>query len=354
MKWSCLWIATLCFLTFNGSCALKAAQAAAPPAAGKDAAAQKPVSDPRFEGIDVQHHAYIKTLEKTHKALLLSWFKLRDLYAEAHHCATVFGTRERKRARSKLPSLLSKIDSEKIKFERAYERARAPILKKEMALRDRAMKLSEKQGAKEDPLVDKRLEELYSEAYAQGAQLSTLKALDKAFYRGANMPSELTQLGLPAKASVASKVLKKNPRLVEARFTIKDCEADLATLDALKAAMEQDPKKRWGAAQESMVKRTRQTLDKAVANLKKEAERVKLPFLRDAAKFKKKVDMTQKKIDDLEKRKRKTTTYEQRLSEYTAEMDQYLEAAALIDQLTIWKQPEKKAPAKKGAKKGGH
>jgi len=354
MRRSCMWITALCLLTFNGSCSLEGAQAVDRPAAGKDAAAQQPVADPRFESIDAHHHAYIKTLEKTHKALMLSWFKRRDLYAEAHHCATVFGTRERRRARNKLPGLLSKIDSEKIKFEKACERARHPIEKKERALRDRAMTLSEKQGAKEDPLVDKRLEELYSDAYALGEQLRTLKALEGAFHRGANMPSELVQLGLKSKNSTAAKVLKENPRLLETRFVIKDCEADLATLDALKAAMAQDPRKRWGSSQESMVKRTQLTLDKAVANLNKEAERVKLPFLRDAAKFKKKVEMTQKKIDDLAKRKRKTTTYEQRLSDYTAEMDRNVEATALIDQLMVWKQPEKKAAKKPAPKKGGH
>ena len=354
MRLACIGITTLCFLTFNGSCSLAAAQAVDKPAAAKDAAAQKPVADPRFEGIDAHHHAHIKTLETTDKALMLSWFKLRELYAEAHYCASVFGTRERKRARSKLPSLLSKIESEKIKFEKAYERASAPIEKKQRALNDRAMKLSEKQGAKEDPLVDKRLEELYSAAYALGEQLSTLKALKGAFHRGANMPSELVQLGLKSSDSTAAKVVRENPRLVEARFVIKDCEADLATLAALKAAMEQDPKRRWGSSQESMVRNTRLTLDRAVANLEKEAERAKLPFLRDAAKFKNQVEMTQKKIGELEKRKRKTTIYEQRLSEYTAEMDRNVEAAALIDQLATWKQPEKKAPAKKGAKKGGH
>jgi hypothetical protein len=348
MKLSCMGIAILCFLTFNGSCSLKGAQAVAKPATGKDAAVQKPVADPRLKGIDADHHAYIKTLEKTHKALMLSWFKLRNLYAEAHYCASVFGTRERKRARSKLPGLLSKIESEKTKFKKAYDRARQPIEKKQRGLQDRAMTLSGKKGAQEDPLVNKRLEELYSAAYALGDQLSTLKALDGAFSRGANMPSELVQLGLKSKDSTASKVLRENPRLVEARFVIKDCEADLATLDALKAAMEQDPKKRWGASQESMVRNTRLTLDRAAANLKKEAERVKLPFLRDAAKFTKRVDMTQKKIDDLEKRKRKTTTSEQRLSEYTAEMDRNVEAAALIDRVAAWKQPEKKAPEKKG------
>jgi hypothetical protein len=348
MKLSCMGIAILCFLTFNGSCSLEGAQAVAKPAAGKDAAVQKPVVDPRFEGIDAHHHAYIKTLEKTHKALMLSWFKLRNLYAEAHYCASVFGTRERKRARSKLPGLLSKIESEKTKFKKAYDRARQPIEKKQRGLQDRAMTLSGKKGAQEDPLVNKRLEELYSAAYALGDQLSTLKALDGAFSRGANMPSELVQLGLKSKDSTASKVLRENPRLVEARFVIKDCEADLATLDALKAALEQDPQKRWGASQESMVRNTRLTLDRAAANLKKEAERVKQPFLRDAAKFTKKVDMTQKKIDDLEKRKRKTTTSEQRLSEYTAEMDRNVEAAALIDRVAAWKQPEKKAPEKTG------
>jgi hypothetical protein len=360
MKLSCTGIAILCFLTFNGSCSLEGAQAVAKPAADKDAAAQKPVADPRFERIDDHHHAYIKTLEKTNKALMVSWFKLRDLYAEAHHCASVFGTRERKRARSRLPGLLRKIESEKIRFENASERARAPIEKKQRALKDRAVKLSEKRGAKEDPLVDKRLTELYSAAYALGDQLSTLDALDKAFSRGANMPSERVQLGLKSKDSAACKVLlEQNPRLVEARFVVKDSEADLATLDALKAAMEQDPRKRWGASQDAMVKRARQALDRAVAALKKEAERAKLPFLRDAAKFKKKVDMTQKKIDELEKRKRTTTTYEQRLSEYTTELDRNVEAAALIDRVADWKKPEKKAPAKKGGKKaakkkGGH
>jgi hypothetical protein len=356
MKLSCMGIAILCFLTFNGSCSLEGAQAVAKPAAGKDAAVQKPVADPRLKGIDAHHHAYIKTLEKTHKALMLSWFKLRNLYAEAHYCASVFGTRERKRARSKLPGLLSKIESEKTKFKKAYDRARQPIEKKQRGLQDRAMTLSGKKGAQEDPLVNKRLEELYSAAYALGDQLSTLKALDGAFKRGANMPSERVQLGLKSKDSTASKVLlKQNPRLVEARFVIKDCEADLATLDALKAAMEQDPRKRWGASQDAMVRNTRLTLDRAVATLKKEAERVKLPFLRDAAKFTKRVDMTQKKIDDLEKRKLKTTTSEQRLSEYTAEMDRNVEAAALIDRVAAWKQPEKKAPKKKRAqKKGGH
>ena len=355
MKLSCMGIATLCFLTFNGSCRLEGAQAAAQaavqPAAGKHAAVQKPVANPRLKGIDADHHAYIKTLEKTHKALMLSWFKLRNLYAEAHYCASVFGTGERKRARNKLPGLLNKIDSEKTKFKNAYNRARQPILKQERALRDRAMTLSEKKGAQENPLVNKRLEELYSAAYALGDQLDTLEALAGAFKRGANMPSQLVQLGLKSSNSTASKVLQENPKLVKARFVIKDCEADLATLDALKAAMEQDPKKRWGASQESMVRNARLTLDRAVANLKKEAERVKLPFLRDAAKFTKRVDMTQKKINDLEKNKRKTMTYEQRLSEYTAEMDRNVEAAALIDQLADWKQPEKKKKKKGAAKR---
>jgi hypothetical protein len=355
MKLSCMGIALLCFLTFNGSCSLKGAQAVAKPATGKDAAVQKPVADPRLKGIDADHHAYIKTLEKTHKALMLSWFKLRNLYAEAHYCASVFGTGERKRARNKLPGLLNKIDSEKTKFKNAYERARAPIEKQQRGLQDRAMTLSEKKGAQDDPLVNKRLEELYSAAYALGDQVSTLKALAGAFKRGANMPSARVQLGLKSDKSTASKVLQENPKLVEARFVIKDCEADLATLDALKAAMEQDPKKRWGASQESLVKNTRLTLDRAVAALKKEAERVKLPFLRDAAKFTKRVDTTQKKINDLEQHKRKTTTYEQRLSEYTAEMERNVEAAALIDRVANWEQPEKKGAAKKRAKKnGGH
>jgi len=347
----------MCSVTLGSSCRIDGAQATAKPAAGKEQQAKKPKADPRFKGVAVEHHEYLKKLEKEESRMMSSWFKARAYYQEARYSATVFGLRLRKRARSKVPGLLTKAKSEQAKFEKAYKKLRGPLEKKELELKDRAMKLSEKQTNLDDPLVNKRLDELYDEALVYAEKLNALTDLNGVFHNSSKMPSELELLGISSHDSTATQVARDNPKLVEARFVIKDCQADLAALEKLKAEIEADSKKRWGSANEAQVKKANLTLEKAVAALGREVEKAKKPFLREAEKLKKKVEMTQKKIEDLEKRKRKTTTYYQRLSEYDGDMQRNLKAAALIDKLAIWKKPEKKkAPAKKPAakKKAGH
>ncbi len=358
MRLSSVALAAFCFITLIGSCRLEAAQAAVP---GKEQKAQKPKPDPRFHGIPLPHQAYLKTLEKEQSRMMTSWFKARDLYAETHHLASVFGLRVRKRARGKVPGMMAKAKKEENKFRKAYDRFRNPIEEKESKLKDRAMTLSEREGSLNDPLINKRLDELYAEAYLLSEQLNALTSLQKVFQHSAKIPSALEHLGISAHDSTATQVARDNPKLIEARLVIKDCQADLAALTKLKAEIEADPKKRWSSANKAQVKKAQLTLDKAVVTLEREVEKAKKPFLREAEKLKKKVEMTQKKIGDLEKRKRNTVTYFQRLSEYDGDMQRNLKAAALIDKLAIWKKPEKKkAPAKKApakkppAKKGGH
>jgi hypothetical protein len=364
MKFPSFAFVALCFITLSGSCRVKAAeQAAAKPAQEK--IAEKPKPDPRFGDVPLHHHDYLKELEKTQPRLMKSWFELRALYDELHYSATVFGTRERKRARSKIPSLKDKVKSGKKTFYRAYDRFRKPIEEKEYKLKDRAMKLSERKGAQDNPTISKQIDKLYDEALVFSRQIESIRALDQVFSHSARLKADLDLLGMNSRDSIAREVAEENPDLIEARLDIKDCEADLARLAELKAELEKDPRKRWGASQESLVRKTNLNLEKAVKSLESEAEKAKKPFLLEAEKLKKKVAATQKKIEEYEKRKRKTTTYSQRLSEYQGDMDSSLEAAAMIDRLATWKKPEKKkAPAKEGAdkpaakkdepKKGGH
>ncbi|MBL7076156.1 MAG: hypothetical protein ISS31_01675 [Kiritimatiellae bacterium] len=356
MKRSYICFLAICFITLSGSCRLDAAQPAAKPVPGKEQKAAKPKPDPRLRHIPVEHHEYVKTLEKEQARMMSPWFKAQDLYHQAHEYATVFGLRVRRSARKKVPSLIAKAKKEEEKFRKAYDRFRKPLEKKEGELKDRAMKLSEKEGALDDPLVNKRLDELYDEAFVYGQKLNALSALQKVFHHSVKMPDELSLLGISSHDSTASQVARDNPKLVEARFIIKDCEADMALLEKLKAEIAANPTKRWSSSNEAHVKRAKLTLEKAVTVLEREVEKAKTPFLREAEKLKKKVESTQKKIEELEKRKRKTVNYYQRLSEYDGDMQRHLKAAALIDKLAIWKKPEKKkAPAKKPApKKGGH
>ncbi|MDP6629788.1 MAG: hypothetical protein QGH42_02370 [Kiritimatiellia bacterium] len=368
MRVSFVPLIALCFITLSGSCRVKAAEQAAAkpvPAEKKEKEAEKPKPDPRFKDVPLHHHDYLKELEKQQPRLMASWFKLRALYDELDHSATVFGTRERKRARSKIPSLKKKIASEKKKFYGTYDRFRKPIEDKEVKLKDRAITLSERKGAQENPAIRKQIDELYDEAYVFTKQIEAIRSLDKVFAHSARLPTDLDLIGISSRDSTTREIAEENPKLIEARLDIKDYEADLARLAELKVALEKDPRKRWGASQESLVRQSNLKLEKAAVVLQREAEKAKKPYLSEAEKLKKKVESTEKQIAEYEKRKRNTTTYSKRLSVYQGEMDRNLEAAALIDKLATWKPPEKqKAPAKKGAekpaaekdepKKGGH
>ncbi len=345
MKLLTVVLVALSFITLSGSCRLEAAQAA--PQNEEEAA--EPEADPRFEGIPIQHHAYLATVAKKNSRLIESWLKTRALYDEAHHSATVFGLRVRKRARSKVPGLIAKARSSETKFRKAYDKFRSPIVKEEAKLKDRAMTLAEKPGAINDPVINKRADELYDQALVLGENLNALVELLKVFHHSTRMPSDLELLGIHTHDTTAFEVAKNNPKVVEARFVIMDCQADIAALEKLKAEIENDPKKRWSSGNAGQLKKANMTLEKAAAALAREAEKAKAPFLREAAKFEKKMAKTKEKIVDLQKRKRNSVTYFQRLSEQEGDMQRQLMNARLIDTLATWKKPEeKKAPAKKG------
>ncbi len=341
---------SVCLVTLSGSCRLDAAQAAAK-ANAADQKPAKPKPDPRLKGIPIQHHEFLKPLFTKEPRMMDPWLRARALYDEAMHAATVFGIRERKRARSKAPTLFAKAKKEEEAFRRAYERFRTPIEERESDLKDRAMKLSEQEGALNDPLISKRLDELYDEAYIYAEQLNALSDLAGVFYRLNKSPSDMELLGIGSHDSVASKVAEENPNLVEARMVIRDCEADIAALEKQKAEAEKDPAKQWKSSDDAQIARAQAMLERAVETLEREAERAKKPLLREAETIKKRMEAMQDKIEKTEKRGGRTTTLYQRLSTYDGDLQNCLKAAALIDKLATWKKPDKKKPA---AKKGGH
>ncbi|NQU39904.1 MAG: hypothetical protein HQ523_08140 [Lentisphaerae bacterium] len=327
--------ATLLFLTLNGSCRVDGGPAAA------EAAQKEPEVDPRLQGVPAAHHALITQLEKDEPRMMDSWFELLELNAELIRCSTVFGLRERKHARDQIPKLESKIATERTKFYRAYDKVRDPIEKEEGKLKDRAMKLAET-AKPDDTLLNKRIDELYAQTYDLSITLNGLKTLESVFAHAPKAPDDLELIGFNAHDSIMRDVAAENPDLIEARLTIMDCEADLAELVELKAVAEKDPKARWGRSDESKIERIQGYMDRAVEALAREVERAKRPFARDAEKSKKKLEDTQDKIADMEKHKRNTTSYYQRLSEYAAELERAEKAVVLLDKLAQWKKPEKK------------
>ncbi len=324
MRIPSLALAALCFITFSGSCRVKAAQAAAKP-------------DPRFEGIPLEHHAYLDELEKKQPRLMASWFKLRALYEELDYCSTVFGMRERRRARSSIPSLKNKIESEKNRFYRGYYRLLDPIMDKNSTLTARAAELFERGAAQNDPAVTEQSKRLYDQALVLSERIKAIRTLDDVIPRSTRVKSNLTLIGISSGNAVVQEVIEKHPRLLEARLDIKDCQADLERLNELKAELANDTEKQWSSSQEAQVHEASRQLEKATSMLLKEAERAKRPLFKDAETLKQKIASAQEKVNAYKKRRRNARARVQSLNALQDDLDHNLEVVATIDQLASWK-----------------
>lgn len=312
-------------------------------ASAKVAKAQNPKVVPRYKRLPTKYHEYYVTLEKEASRMMRYWLSAMEEYAAAAKLSTVFGRHKRRQARSKLRSTIRDAERNQERFRKAYDRFRDPIEQEERQLKERALKLSQKNNATEDPSINKRITELYDQAYKLGEQLNALNALQEVFYHiSKTILDESDILGITGHDSTVKKVIRENPDLIEARLLIMDCQADIARLEKQKQEAEVDLQTRWSMRDESNLERAHEWLERAVEQLERAVDEAKKPFRRKAEKLKKRIDYTKEKIDDIEERGRNAIRHHRRLSAYDHDRQSALQAAALIDKLAQWKKPEQK------------
>jgi len=296
----------------------------------------------RFEGIDEECLPTVLDLEEEYPKLIKSWIEVTGMYADLGRLAETFGTKARPRAQREVEKIEEDLPDERDEFREMYDDVIASIEKDRKGLRGRLARMESKRvDGRVNQSLDKAIAELKERTSAFGRQIDALDKLEnKVTYGRRKVPDALALLGISTRDTMLKQAARDFPEITELRLSIKDHQADIADIEALK------DKPEWSRTHEVALARGRAGLEKTSEKLKKEAEKTKAPMLKELEKAAKKIAVAEQKIESKRKRKQSIERDEDKLMELQSEKMTLELQLQSIDKLATWQEPgEKKEPA---------